>query len=483
MRTTGVGSRVYLLRVIVAISYAALGGILIWSRLYGLDRGGICCDEIATVVNFVRPGPWTILAGDNYTLNNHELFSLLAWAASWLNGETAVALRLFAAVPFVLGVGMVTTWLHLRLGALSGLIYLFLATASPLLIDLSRQARGYGLAFFAMSIVVVAAVEALRSHRRLAVAAFCIGGIVGMWTLPHFAIAFLAIGAVLIAVPELRTRVAVGLVVSSAATALWYAPHLDGIFKGSRQDYAVEISSTWLVTAPIDQILVPAMFLSGDDYLHPNLASLALVSLFVVTIASSPLLRTWTTALVLVIGIVATTLAVWATGTYAAPRFFSFLLVPLLVLVATGAAAVLGKLPSRRPTLLTATALAVLVLVAFVSVPILVASPLQPRVATRQAVDVIRTAPATRAVLAYIRYPDDLAFHLGRAVQQLKDPPSVRRVCTRSEPVILVVQVWLLEPATLPCARRDGVQHHRFDQSARGGATDVWFVPPAGASS
>ena len=102
-------------------------------------------------------------------------------------------------MPFIAGVAVVTIWLHVRYGALCGLLFLFLATASPLLLDLSRQARGYGIAFLAMSVVVVAALELLRSDRTWAIVALCVGGVVGAWTLPHFTVAFLAIGAVLLA--------------------------------------------------------------------------------------------------------------------------------------------------------------------------------------------------------------------------------------------------------------------------------------------
>ncbi len=87
-----------------------------------------------------------------------------------LVGESEIAYRLLSAVPFVAGVVLVTAWLHRRLGAGSGLLYLFLATVSPLLLDITRQARGYGLAYLAMSIVVVAALEADRTRRTLPVA-------------------------------------------------------------------------------------------------------------------------------------------------------------------------------------------------------------------------------------------------------------------------------------------------------------------------
>jgi len=61
-------------------------------------------------------------------------------------------------IPFILGVIVVTS-------PRSGALYLFLATVAPLLLDLSRQARGYGPAFLAMSVLIVAALEADSSGR------------------------------------------------------------------------------------------------------------------------------------------------------------------------------------------------------------------------------------------------------------------------------------------------------------------------------
>jgi hypothetical protein len=115
------------IRGLTAASYVVLAGILAWTRFPGLERG-YCCDEISTVAAHVRRGPDAIFAG-GYTPNNHQLFSFLAWATTELVGESEIAVRLWSVIPFVVGVAIGTAWLHARLGALSGLLYLFLATS------------------------------------------------------------------------------------------------------------------------------------------------------------------------------------------------------------------------------------------------------------------------------------------------------------------------------------------------------------------
>ena len=118
-------------------AYAVLGTVLCWSRLVGLTHG-YWCDEILTVSDYVDAGPRAILAGP-YIPNNHELFSMLGWVTTSLGADSEAALRLWSVLPFLLGVALVTTWLHRRVGALSGMLFLFLATASPLLLDISRR--------------------------------------------------------------------------------------------------------------------------------------------------------------------------------------------------------------------------------------------------------------------------------------------------------------------------------------------------------
>src|SRR6185503_9358282 len=127
--------------------------------------------------------------------------------------------------PFLAGVVLVTAWLHVRLGALSGILFLFLATVSPLLLDITRQARGYGLAFLAMCVVVVAALEALRTGRAWLVFAMCVAGVLGAWTLPQVALAFLPTGAVLVLDRRTRIGAVAGLVVSALLIVGFYAPH------------------------------------------------------------------------------------------------------------------------------------------------------------------------------------------------------------------------------------------------------------------
>jgi hypothetical protein len=461
---------------VTVAAYAVLGALLLLTRFANLGES-FWTDEIIAVREYIRAGPSEILAGPELS---HELFGLLGWATSSLVGESEAALRLWSVVPFVLGVAVGTVWIHRRLGALSGLLFLFFATASPLLVDITRQARGYGLAFLAMTIVLVAALESTRSNRTWAVAVFCAGGLVGTWTLPQFAVAFLATGASLLVYRALRWRVAVGLGVSLLAIGAWYLPHVDAFGRAADLEDGVQIQTLWLLTAPIDQVLLPGLIWIDGTALIAGAVWLPLVVVALLLIGSSPLLHDRRIALVVVSGALSTVLFLWIGDAYVIPRYLSYLLVPSFVLLASGTAAVLERLrtqPAVARTLVAFAALGLMIVNFGATVPDVVRFPREAN-ADAAAIVAPEGLPASR-VLVYARRPENIAFYLGRPVSALESKAIVRRVCGSREPVAYVEQLFALPAVDVPCLERDGIRHYRFEQYARGGETNVWLVPPA----
>ncbi len=464
-------------RILVVTSYVLLGATLCWSRLVRLGQP-LWSDEIQTVTRFVRGGPREILAG-TYVANNHELYSLVTWVTTQVAGESEIALRLWSVVPFFVGVAIVTYWLHIRLGALTGLLYLFLATASPLLLDLSRQARGYGLAYLAMSIVIVAALEADRSPRTWTIVAFCAAGVAGTLTLPHFAVAFFTIGVALLSRPRLRLPIAAGLALAAAVILVWYLPHLRPILETAGQDYGRAIDTRWLATAPLDETLVPAFTIADDALLRPNLASLLFVAVLIPLLAASPLLRARAPALILCSGVLATILAVWVTDAQVVPRFFSFLLVPLFVLLASGIAAILTP-TVRAPRLRLVLPVAMILAIAFSFTSLAAKVARMPRESLGAVASTIRAeAPASTPVYAQIRYADDLLYHVGRPIVRVRTAADVAAMCSGRSPLFFVRYRLLLTPLEVTCTGRPNARHWRFDQYARGGRADLWYIPSA----
>ena len=263
--------------------------------------------------------------------------------------------------------------------------------------------------------------------------------------------------------------------------AAWYAPHIDDILEGSRQTYGVEIEPAWLITAPIDQILLPALIWIDGAVLFPGVRWLPLVAAALLLLGASPLLRDRYTALVLASGPVATVLVLWITGTYAVPRFLSFLLVPLFVLLATRDRLDLRAPPQRatadrshgrrlrvaRPRCgrLRRDRIDVVRL---------------PREDPKRAVDAIASSEyASAPVYAHQLRPRITEFYLGRPVIAAKAPGWLPVACAASEPVVVVAQPWVIPHAEPPCMDRPGVRRYRFEQYTRGNEIVVWLLPAA----
>ena len=466
-------------RSFVGASYVLLGAVLLLSHLASLGHS-FWQDEIIFVDGFLQGGLDHILAGPDLS---HELYAVLAWSSWEIFPGSETVLRLWSAVPFVAGVVIVTAWLHARLAPLAGLLYLFLATISPMLLDITRQARGYGLAYFAMSVLVVGALEANRTGRTIPLAAMLAAGVVGTWTLPQFGIGFVAVTAVVAANPELRRRATTGLIAAVAAIVAWYAPHLDQVRESAQVPSGSRIDTAWLLTAPFDHILVPALLWIEGVYVVPDLIWLPVVLLAVLVIASSPFLRDRTSALVLCAGPITTIVVLWITQAYVIPRYLSYLLVPIFVLLASGAASILARTATRPAILRTLVCLVAIGGLALNFVSVAPDVVRLPREANRDAAEVIeRRGSPTTPVLVYLHVAQDkrpnIEFYLDRRVRVLARSEVVDHVCNAPEPLLYVTQPFRLPGVAVPCLSRPGTEHHRLRQYTRGGEISVWFVPP-----
>jgi hypothetical protein len=461
--------------IAVAAAYAVLGATLVWSRLAELGHS-FWLDESDFVATFVRRGPREIVTGPGLS---HELYGLLAWVTSTLFGESEIALRLGSAIPFVVGVVLVTAWLHARFEPLAGLLYLFLATVSPLLLDITRQARGYGIAFLAMSVLVVAGLEARRTGRAWLVVVACLAGVAGAWTLPQFAIAYIPMCLVLVADRRLRWTAVVGLLVSIASIYVWYAPHTGQVRASSEIPDGLRIGTQWLVTAPLDFTVFPALTWIDGTAAKPGLFWLPLALLVVVVMGSSPLARERLPALFLCAGVVTSIVVLWIGQAYVIPRYLSFLLVPLFLLLSTGASSILARRTTRPPILRSVACLVVIAALAFRFVSIAPDVVGLPREANRDVAEIIEARAASGTpVLTRVRRVRGLVFYLERPVHALGESDAAARVCGRRTTVAYVMQPFLLKPVAIPCLSRPGVRHYRFPQYARGEEMDVWLVPP-----
>ena len=192
--------------VVLGVLFAAL----VWSR-FSLLGQSFFRDEAFTAVHYVDRGPHAILFGRSVP-NNHVLFSLLAWITTKHGGQSEAVYRIWSVVPATAAAGVIAWWAWRRVSPFTAVMTVLLTLVAPIHFLLAPQARGYGLAFLAGAGMLVGAIQAGEDGRSRDIAVFAAFGLVGILTLPVFALAFLAQAAVLVALPALRRRTLVAVV-------------------------------------------------------------------------------------------------------------------------------------------------------------------------------------------------------------------------------------------------------------------------------
>jgi hypothetical protein len=179
-------------------------------------------DELYTVLNFSSKGPWTAWT-DYHVPNNHILYNVLnsGWPAAIAHEPVPARLLSFLAMGAVLVLLALLTVAERAWGG-GALAMLLLATNTETL-DLTLQARGYGLATLACLVQVAAAGRYLREGTRGWLALTMTAAFVGGATLPVYVLFAAPFCAGLLV---LRPRRDVVIAVAAAAVlgAAFYAP-------------------------------------------------------------------------------------------------------------------------------------------------------------------------------------------------------------------------------------------------------------------
>jgi hypothetical protein len=325
-----------------AFAWAFLGAVvafLIWSRFTRLTTS-LWNDEAYSAMTFIDRGPITMFTG-YYDPNNHLLFSLVTWATTNLAGRSEVAYRIASVVPALGAVGLVVAWVRHRLRPIAAAIVIVLATMSSVHLVLSPQGRGYGIGFLAGAGMLVGAMAVCDRARNRDLVSFGAFGVLGIWTLPQFAVTFVAHAAVLFAIrPDLRRRIVVTTTVVTAASLAFYASVLSQLARTSQHDYGLAKLpwSSW-VTGTYSHLGKPTLAPFLPDPLTRG-PWLALLFLGFGALGARWLLHNGERALLLLIVVPPTLVYVVLVVTRVgfASRYTSFLLFHVIVVLALGIA-------------------------------------------------------------------------------------------------------------------------------------------------
>jgi hypothetical protein len=429
----------------------ALSVLLLWSRSALLSLS-LWNDEAYSAYWFIDRGTEAILHTP-YAPNNHVLFSLLASVTTRALGRGEIAYRLWSILPALLAVAVATVWAVRRLGRAEGLAVLFLFVTSPVHLDLAPQARGYGLGLLAAALMLASTSRAGDGRiDREGTAGLVIGGLIGICTLPVMVLPFVGqVGSLAIASGCWRPAlIAMGVV--GAGSVIFYRSLIVAILAASGQEFGRPILWHDVLAGPCRDVGCSTLELLSLDPKGP-LALVVFLALAALGVLRLRRTRGWPLVSHVLTPIVSTYAGLVVLGLYGVPRFVSFLLPPICILVAAGVTEVVGRL--SRHVLGPLAAFSTLALVAGVMllrfVELTIAWSQTPVEGYREAVAVARASGVTPIVSnSYFRvglqhYASGLAIEF---------PPAAeigRRLCDVSAPFVYIHYQLYGEPVNLTC--------------------------------
>jgi len=466
---------------------AAMGLVLVWTRLANIGTS-FWSDEAHSAYYFAGQGPHAIFFRE-YVPNNHALYNLLSWVTTGALGRSEAASRFWSVVPGIAAIAIAGAWAWRRLGMIAAATIVVLATVSPVQWALTTQARGYGLAMLAGILMLSGAVRACDRGETRDIVLFAAGALVGIWTLPVFALPAIAQAAVLVWDARVRRRALIAVGVIAAASLLFYAPMLSDIFANSDQEFGARLAVVSVVTGVYHHLAAPTIgsALPTDPQGFLNQLATFVVVVGLAAIASVRLWRTQERTLLanLLVPVFGTYLGLVVGRFYVQPRFASYLLLHVVVVLGVGAQAVWDAL--RRVTSMRAVAAALLVAVAVVGTARLAhVVEQQARLPWENYRFIAETAAATGVdkVLTDSTHPVPFYYYLGpdRVVWLRKPAMNHREFCKVKERFMFVDDTYHRDPVNLRCLQRRSPQVLKVPQQTdppirRPGKLTIYIVP------
>jgi hypothetical protein len=475
-RAKALGPLSRLERLAVWVVLGAVTALLLWSRLSRLDTS-LWHDEVYTISNYIDRGPLSMLFGD-YTPNNHMLFSLLSWATTREFGHFEAVYRVWSVMPALAAVALVGWWAWRRLGAVAAVTVVVLTTMSPVHHALAPQVRGYGLGFLAGAGMLVAAARSADRRQNADLALFAVSALVGIWTFPTMAAFFLGHCGVLFAARrDLRKGVLVLSGVVAAASLLFYVGVLGQLVRSSKTDFG-PLPLPWhgWVSAPVNDLARPTL----DAFFPSRITSAPLVTSVCCALGALGIVRLWrlrdrVLLLQLVVPLVVTYVVFVIGRFWFEPRYGSFLLFQVLVLLAVGVVELWAL--ARRVPMLRVIAVGMLAATTLIGARGVVNDTRRLPYENFQLVaEIVRGSAISRIVTNSAR-PDGLQYYLGSSRVRVLLRRQVALLCFAPGPFVFVQHngfgALVPDPA---CLQQRGAMRVHVTQTIRG-SIDIWLVP------
>jgi hypothetical protein len=468
------------LRFLAVGLLALLGVVLVWTRLVNLAES-FWHDEAFTVLYYSGAGPREILFGDaTFDVNNHVAYNLLSWATAGALGEAEAIYRLWSVLPAIAAVALATWWAWRRIGVIAAIAFAALAVAAPSHLELAPQARGYGLTLLAATLMLVAADRLARDYSVRAFAGFLGAGLLGIWTVFVFAIAFVGQAVALLRFPRIRRPIIAVVGAAGILSALFYAPVLADVFEARAEGEVISLREALLLERTLEWLAIPIR--RAELAAWVTLSALAVVVFALVTL--------WRRgegglALILIVPPLFFNVVLSLAGLETAERHQFPLLNHVLILVAVAIGELARLVAAFRPLRPIASAAGVIAVFAL-SAGTMERSQRLPIEDFREAGAIARESGVRPIVTDSFR-TDGLRYYLGEELVELAPAEVQSLVCDADERVVYIRHApfppealrGLWAPANLDClVGKPAVRVRVHQRGERGDAIDVWIVEP-----
>ncbi len=250
----------------------------------GMLSSSLRTDEISSVERYSSHGPLHA-ASQYHRANNHPFFNLLNSVTPGTSSYVPWQTRLWAFVSVYGALLLILTWFTLRKAPLAGAVAFALIANSHQAMELTLEARGYGLLALLTVLLALsmhdyfASPSGSRQEKRAAILLALSTGL-GIYTIPYYLI-FVGPLLILTYLSRPSTILIRTLLVSGLLTILLYLPIIRQLWEVAtayEDDYGEEFGSLWAIKATFHFIL---------PYSRPDLPALwtILLPLLLVVIA------------------------------------------------------------------------------------------------------------------------------------------------------------------------------------------------------
>jgi hypothetical protein len=174
-----------LIELVTSVAIAAACLPYLFDGLHEAATFSLWIDEITSVSSYSGRGPWTTVTTYREA-NNHIFFNLLNSITPGAGSFDPLHARLWSIIAVLATLALVGFELGRRRWFLAAALFMFVVTINHDLLELSLQARGYGILLFCATAAGLWVMRFVETRRRRWLVALAVIVVVGTWTVPTF---------------------------------------------------------------------------------------------------------------------------------------------------------------------------------------------------------------------------------------------------------------------------------------------------------